>query len=174
MAFFLWTTAHGQTLALDNLMLKGRPLANRCCLCCCDGESVNHLLLHFPVTHSLWTFMLQAFGILWVMLGLVAGLLSCWYQWHGKHNSDIWNLVPRCLMWIVWLERNRRSFEDKEKTLDELKLLCHRSLLKWSRYWGFANCSSLFEFLSSLSLVSRFPLLFIIMNFLYFSFFYHL
>ena len=25
-------------------------------------------------------------------------------------------------MWSVWLERNRRSFEDNEKTLDELKV----------------------------------------------------
>ena len=57
-------------------------------------------------------------------------------------------------MWIVWLERNRQSFEGKEKTLDELKLLCQRSLLEWSRCWGFTDCSSLFEFLSSFSLVS--------------------
>ena len=41
----------------------------------------------------------------------------------GKHNSNIWNLIPGCLMWIVWLERNRHSFEDNEKTLDELKVL---------------------------------------------------
>ena len=46
-------------------------------------------------------------------------------------------------MWIVWLERNRHSFEDNEKTLDELKVLCQRSLFKWSRCWGFTNCSSL-------------------------------
>ena len=67
----------------------------------------------------------------------------------------------------------------------EYKLLCHCSLLEWSRCWGFSDFSSLSEFLSSLSLVSWFPsvyctvcsfyfLLFIIMNFLYFSFFYHL
>ena len=70
MAFFLWTAAHDQILILDNLMLRGRPLVNRCC---CDGESVDHLLLHCPVTHTLWTFMLQAFGIHWVMPGSVAG-----------------------------------------------------------------------------------------------------
>ena len=57
-------------------------------------------------------------------------------------------------MWIVWLERNRRSFEDIEKTLDELKVLCQRSLLEWSHCWGFTDCSSLSEFMSSLSLVS--------------------
>ena len=137
------------------------------------------------VTHSLWTFMLQAFGIHWVMPRLMVGLLSCWHQWLGKHYLDIWNLVPRCLMWIVWLERNRRSFEDKEKTLDELKVLCHHSLLEWSRCWSFMDCSSLSEFLSSLILVSWLPsvccavcffyfLLFIIMNlFFHFSLIYN-
>ena len=57
-------------------------------------------------------------------------------------------------MWIVWLERNRRSFEDNEKTLDELKVLCQRSLLEWSHCWGFTDCSSPSEFIFSLSLVS--------------------
>ena len=57
-------------------------------------------------------------------------------------------------MWIVWLERNRRSFEDIEKTLDELKVLHQRNLFEWSRCWGFIDYSSLSEFMSSLSLVS--------------------
>ena len=128
--FFLWTAAHGRILTLDNLMLRGCSLATWCCMCCCDGESVDHLLLHCPVTHSLWTFMLQAFGIHWAMPGSLVGLLSCWHQWLRKYNSDIWNLVQGCLMWIVWLERNRRSFEDNEETLDELKVLCQCSLLE--------------------------------------------
>ena len=76
-AFLLWTTAHDRILTLNNLMLRGRILANWCCMCCYDGESVNHLLLHCPITHTLWTFMLQAYGIHWVMPRSVAGLLSC-------------------------------------------------------------------------------------------------
>ena len=83
-AFFLWTVAHDQILTLDNFLLRGRPLVNR-----------------YPVTHTLWTLILQAFGIHWVMLGSMVGLLSCWYQWLGKHNSNIWNLILGCLMWIV-------------------------------------------------------------------------
>ena len=47
-------------------MLRGRPLVNWCCMCCCDGESVDHLLLHCPVTHTLWTLMLR----LLVFIGL--------------------------------------------------------------------------------------------------------
>ena len=64
------------------------------------------------------------------MPGSLAGLLSSWHQWLGKHSSEIWNLVLGCLMWIVWLEQNRRSFEDKEKMLEELKILCQRNLME--------------------------------------------
>ena len=61
------------------------------------------------------------------------------------------------LYWGYVLERNRRSFENKEKTLDELKVLSHRSLFEWSRCWGFTESSSLPEFLSSLSFSIWFP-----------------
>ena len=113
-AFFMWTVAHGQILTLDNFMLRGRILANRCC----NEESVDLLLISCPVAHSLWMYMLQLFGIDWVMPSSVTDLFFCWYHWLGKHNSDIWNLVPGCLMWNVWIERNRHSFKDTRKSLD--------------------------------------------------------
>ena len=94
----------------------------------------------------------QAYGIHWVMPGSVEGLLSCWHQWLGKHNSNIWNLIPGYLMWIVWSKQNHRTFENMEKTLDELKVLCQRSLFEWSRCCGFTDSLSLSEFMFSLRL----------------------
>ena len=73
------------------------------------------------------------------MQGSVAGLLFFWHQWLGNHTLYIWNLILGCLMWIVWLEQNYHSFEETEKTLEELKVLCKRSLFDWSRCWGFTN-----------------------------------
>ena len=82
----------------------------------------------------------------WVMLGSLVGWLSSWHQWLGKHNSEIWNLVPGCLMWIVWLERNRRSVEDKEKTLEELRFYAN------AVYWSGLVIGVLLSVLLSLSL----------------------
>jgi len=45
-AFFLWATALGRILTVDNLRRRGFQLINRCCLCKKDEETINHLLLH--------------------------------------------------------------------------------------------------------------------------------
>ena len=89
---------------------------------------MDHLLLHCPVAHSLWVHMLQVFGIQWVMPGFVESLVFCWSYWLGKFNSDIRNIVLCYLMWIVWMERNQRSFEAKEKSLVQLQALCQKTL----------------------------------------------
>ena len=98
----MWIAAYGQILILDNLMLRGHPLANRFCMCCCNEESVDHLLISCSLAHSLWMHMIQLFGIDWVMPGLVVDLLCCWHHWLGKYNSNIWNLVLGCLMLTIW------------------------------------------------------------------------
>ena len=146
----MWTAAHGHILTLNNLILRCLPLVNRCCICCCNAESMDHLLLFCLIAHSLWMYMLQLFGIEWVMPGLVVDLLFCQYHWLGKHSSDIWDLVLGCLMWIIWIERNRRSFEDEGKTLVQLLEYCQWTLFDWSSCWGYSDCSTLLDFLSSI------------------------
>ena len=85
----MWIATRGQILTLDNLMLCGHTLVNRCCMCCCNEESVDHLLIFCSVAHSLWMDMLRLFGIDWVMPVSVVDLFLCWYHWLGKYNSDI-------------------------------------------------------------------------------------
>ena len=145
-AFFVWTAVHRQILTLDNLMLRGRILVNRCCMC------HQNLLLHCPVAHSLWVYMLQIFRTQWVMPRSVESLVYCWSFGLGNFSLDIWNMIPGCLMWIVWTERNRRSFEDTEKSLVQLQALCQKTLFDWSRCWGFSDCTTISEFISSLSI----------------------
>ena len=53
-------------------------------------------------------------------------------DWFGKHSLDLWNLVPACLTWIAWMEQNSLTFEDLERTLDQLKSLLIRTLFDWS------------------------------------------
>ena len=173
----MWIAAHGHILTLDNLMLCGHTLANCCCKCCCNQEYADHLLISCSVAHSLWMFMLRLLGIDWVMPGSVADLFFCWYHWLGKHNSDIWNLVLRCLMWTIQIEQNWHSFEDIGKSLAQLLDLYQWTLFDWSQCWGLSDCSTLMNFffcpLEQLSvclfLFSSFISLFTIVNVGYFS-----
>jgi hypothetical protein len=47
------------------------------------------------------------------------------------HSSDIWNMVPLCLMWLIWKERNCRTFEDKENTESQMLNEFSISLFDW-------------------------------------------
>jgi hypothetical protein len=38
----------------------------------------------------------------------------------------LWKMMSSCLLWYLWKEKNDRSFEDREKTLEELKAFFFR------------------------------------------------
>ena len=151
-SFFLWTAARDGILTIDNLVKKDLPLVNWCCLCKCDEETVDHLLIHCKFAYALWSEVLIMFGVQWVMPDTIVSLLFAWRNWLGTYSSKVWNLVPACLMWLVWKERNVRNFEDVESPIDKLKTLLTRTLFEWSRIWGFMHCNSLSDFLISISL----------------------
>ena len=75
-----------------------------------------------------------------------------WWNWLGKHSSNIWNLVPLCLMWYIWKECNGRKFEDLDRSNDQLLALFSSSLFDWARTWRLTSSDSLPLFLSSLLL----------------------
>ena len=77
-SFFLWTTANDGILTIDNLVKRGQFLVNRCCLYYCDGESVDHLLLHCKFSHALWCETFAVFGIQWVMPKSVNSFFFMW------------------------------------------------------------------------------------------------
>ena len=110
-----------------------------------------HLLLHCPMAREVWSYIFRLFGVDWVMSGSVLDHVAGWRNWFGKHYSEVWNLVPACVMWSLWRERNNRTFEDVELSTTKLIESCMCSLFEWSRGWGFSTSSSVGGFLDSLS-----------------------
>jgi hypothetical protein len=153
--FFVWTAAWQKILTCENLRKRGYSITSWCCMCCCNGETVEHLLLHCHVAGALWNWIFQAFGISWVMSGTVADLLHSWWNGLGRHSSDIWNFAPACLMWTIWKERNQRTFEDVSKTDNQILEGFIQTLFDWSKTWGFSSCISIPDFISSLYLLSH-------------------
>ena len=126
-----------------------------CCMCKKGAESVEHLLLHCPFAGEIWSMVFGLFGVAWVMPRTILELLDCWQGCFGKHrNFMIWRVIPHCLMWCVWRERNRRSFENCERSYVEIKYFFLRSLYDWVAGWGIHPCLSFLEFLELCSLRS--------------------
>ena len=150
-SFFMWTVAWGWILTCDNLKKKGFVLASWCCMCKNAEETVDHLLLHCWVARQLWNFVFLFVGIDWVLLLHVSNLLFGWWNWFGKRSSGVWNLIPSCLMWTIWRERNKRTFENMETPVAKVIEIFFVSLYDWSRAWGLTSSPFVGEFLASLA-----------------------
>ena len=120
-------------------------------MCSHCGETVDHLLLHCEMAYRLWNFVFKYFGLSWVIPRSIPDLLFGWWNWLGKHSSQIWNLVPLCILWFIWKERNRRTFEDLDSSSDQMLASFSGTLFDWSRAWGLTSSDSLPSFLCSLS-----------------------
>ena len=149
-AFFVWIAALGKCLTIDNLWKKKVWILDWCYMCKCNGESVDHLFLHCPVAMNLWAMVLGWFGVSWAMPQFVLGLLECWQGRFGRHrNGFIWLIVPHCLMWCLWRERNGRCFEDIERSIPDLKSFFFRTLFDWLVAMQNQSFPSYFDFLDS-------------------------
>ncbi|RVW71996.1 hypothetical protein CK203_055047 [Vitis vinifera] len=101
-AFFAWEAAWGKILILDRLQKRGWQLPNRCFLCGCEEENVNHILLHCIVVRALWEIVLALVGVQWVFPELVKEALFSWRgSFVGKKRKKIWNSIPLCIFWTV-------------------------------------------------------------------------
>lgn len=129
LAFSLWDCLFslGMTLrkilTMDSLRKWHVMVVNRCYMCKKNGEFADHLLLHY-------TF-LNRFGLSWVMPNRVVDLFACWYICGHSQSVVVWKMMPYCLLWYRWKERNNQNFEDQEMTLEELKSFFY-SLYTWT------------------------------------------
>ena len=117
-------------------------------MCKKSRESVNHLLLHYPIAYELWSMVWALFGLQWVMPLGVSDLFSSWQgSFDGHQSIDLWRAVPHCVLWCIWRERNSRCFEGKELSISEFKSLLLHTLLEWSYSFNLFPCSNFLEML---------------------------
>ena len=142
MAFFVWAAALGKCLTIDNLRKRKVCILDWCYICKCNCESVDHLFLHCPVVLELWNMVFGLFGVYWAMPLSIVGLFACWQGRFGHHrNGDIWMVVPHCLLWCIWKERNSRCFEDIELSMPDI------SSYFSELYWTCSLCGGTILFL---------------------------
>jgi hypothetical protein len=127
-------------------------VVNRCWLCESDRKSVDHLLLNCGAVRALWNAFFAKFDLCWVMPCIVKELYVSWWTGGRLRSAVVWKMVPLCIMWCIWRERNDRCFEDTSRSHEELLHFFLFTLFTltvgWLASWviSFADFLSFFSF----------------------------
>ena len=68
----------------------------------------------------------------------------------GRRQKNVWAWVPLCLMWLIYLERNRQIFDDVQESVIQLKGKFLAVLHFWDSGTFSPNACLLLEFLDKL------------------------
>ncbi len=73
----------------------------------------------------------------------VVDLLTGWNGLLGNSEAGkVWKMIPHCLMWSLWRERNERTFNGMEKSIPAIKFYFLHTLLDWAKASHLAYSSS--------------------------------
>ena len=54
------------------------------------------------------------------------------YFYDLRGSVAVWKMVPTCLCWCLWRERNNRCFEDLERSSEDTLSSCFHTLYLWT------------------------------------------
>ncbi|KAG5606996.1 hypothetical protein H5410_028488, partial [Solanum commersonii] len=61
--------------------------------------------------------------------------LACWNRdGNQSGHRERWKIVPACIWWTIWLERNQRCFENKSCSMEKMKLKCLALFYFWCKH----------------------------------------
>ncbi|WMV38706.1 hypothetical protein MTR67_032091 [Solanum verrucosum] len=134
---FTWLVCRRACLTQERLKKRGFQIVSRCFFCHEKEETNNHLFLHCRVTAQIWYLFQSIIQDPWVVPEHTADLLNCWMRRGGsKTQKKWWNLVPSCIWWSIWKERNNRCFKNITNPMQKVKENCINTLYFWCKEEG--------------------------------------
>ena len=144
----VWLVANGNLNTCDRIQRRNPFMClspHWCSLCKAKEESVNHIFLHCSYSIQLWWKLFQEVKVSWVIPKGCFELLSTNFKalGKGKKSKALWGCLVSAIFWNIWLERNKRIFEDYTGVGAEV--LWGR-VKYWAAFWAsvtkeFNNCS---------------------------------
>ncbi|XP_026451902.1 uncharacterized protein LOC113352273 [Papaver somniferum] len=140
--FFLWQVALDRLPTLDNLHKRnnslfsasGNPVANICPMCHLFPESSAHIFLFCSFAKRIWSYFFEAARLNFSTYSTTLDLINDWSSSDFSGPAkELWSRLYTSIMWSIWVERNERSFNKKEKCAAAIILEVKLKVFSWSR-----------------------------------------
>ncbi|KAL9681258.1 hypothetical protein QQ045_013040 [Rhodiola kirilowii] len=106
-----------------------------CVLCERDFESSDHLLSQCRWSWELWSRSLSWWGASWVFPQTAQSLLESWVnEGTSKSYKRLWKILSYAIIWSIWEERNKRCFQNKKRSVEDICELVKVRLAWWAKY----------------------------------------
>lgn len=120
---FTWLVTRRSCLTHEVLQKRGLPIVSTSCLYSETVETNSHLFLYCRFTTQIWAIFFSLTKVNWTMLEYISDLLKCWVRRGRSRSQKKWwrRIIPSCIWWSVWKERNERCLEDRSNSLQKVK-----------------------------------------------------
>jgi hypothetical protein len=133
--FFAWTLMHRKILTANNLAKRNWPNDPICKLCGTEPETPNHLCKDCHFTQQVWSRLIRWFNpTVLNSVGSTGSTHSYWRRCWAKFDKTERRRVDGIMIylwWNVWKERNRRTFQQKSLTPDQVAHLCKNDIYQF-------------------------------------------
>ncbi|XP_066391907.1 uncharacterized protein [Miscanthus floridulus] len=132
--FFFWLALHGRLWTAERRMRHGLQQDTTCIICDQQDETTDHLLASCVFTHEVWHRLLSREGFMHLVPSDDSRLADWWQNTRSsipKHFRRSFDSLVLLVSWMVWKERNRRTFDKITKTPSQLVALILEEADAW-------------------------------------------
>jgi hypothetical protein len=122
---FAWYLCRGVILTKDNL-IKRNWHGNKTCVFCSQDETIKHLFFHCNFARSIWSVIQAAFGL--YTPTIITNIFRNWLHGIDYKYMILLRVGAMTLIWLLWLCRNDKKFNDKNCSLLQVIYHCTRKL----------------------------------------------
>ncbi|KAL9691762.1 hypothetical protein QQ045_012188 [Rhodiola kirilowii] len=106
-----------------------------CVLCEKEQETSDHMLIHGAWSWRVWTDGIRWWGTSWVAPETAKTLLESWeFGGSSKSSKRLWKILCYAILWSIWEERNKRCFQNRKRSVEEVGELVKARVEWWAKY----------------------------------------
>jgi hypothetical protein len=132
--FFFWLALHGRLWTAERRRRHGLQPCVTCALCDQLDETTDHLLCSCVFSREVWSCLLLAMNSLAAPPQLASSLLDWWLSERDRLPQALrtsFDFLVLLVTWCLWKERNRRTFDRRSVSPNELITVILKEVAAW-------------------------------------------